>query len=136
MDKKKSSEWERETNNTIEYIIDILKQTDHQQYETLNHIKILRQFIDAFETLDFPEHFRIFYKKLYEIEDEGEEEMMERDYNIFIRKWNKKPTASFSVFNKANEQYKFFTIDIKAPVILLKKKIASAFNMKEREFDI
>jgi len=121
MDKKSSSGWERETESTIAYIIDILKQTDHAQHETLNHIKVLKQFIDAYETLEFPEHFRIFYKKLYEIEDE-EEEMTERGYDNFInRKWNGKSIAKFSVFNKDTEQYQNFKIDVKAPAILLRK---------------
>lgn len=135
--KKNSSGWEKETKNTVEYIIDILKQTDHEQHETLNHIKVLRQFIDAFETLKFPEHFRIFYKKLYEIEDEGEEEMMEGGYNTFInRKWNRKTTANFLVYNRDTEEFKYVTIEIKASMILLRKKIASAFGLEEREFDI
>ena len=137
MDKKGVAGSEKETEEIVAYIIDILKQTDHQQHETLNHIKVLRQFIDAYETLDFPEHFRIFYKKLYEVEDDGEEEMMENGFSTFInRKWNRKPTVDFTVHNNITQAYEFINIEVKAPALKLRKEIAKRFGLKEREFEI
>lgn len=137
MDKKGVAGSEKETEDIVEYIIDILKQTDHEQHETLNHIKVLRQFIDAYETLDFPEHFRIFYKKLYEVEDDGEEEMMEGGFNAFInRKWNRKTHVDFAVHNTETSRCEYINIEVKAPALRLRKEIARKFGIKEREFEI
>lgn len=101
--------------------MDIIRQTVHGQHETLNHIKVLKQFIHAFETLDFPEHFRTFYKKCYEVEDDGEEEIMEHGYYDFLgRRWNQQTQATFAIIHKFTEEVKYVTLYLKDPVYKLK----------------
>lgn len=136
MDKQHFSHWERETNSIVKDLMDILKTSSSGPTEMLNHIKVLRQFIDTFESLDFPNHFRIFYKKLYEIEDDGEEELMENSfYNFYEKKWNKQRTAIFAVTHKQTGEVKYVEVDLKDSVIKLKREVAKQFGVNAKSFE-
>lgn len=101
MDKKKFPEWSGITDGYVKELMETLKINTNDKIIAANNMRVLKQFIDTFETLDFPEHFRIFYKKLYEVEDDNEEEIMDsKFYNFYERKWNRQNLATFAITHK------------------------------------
>ena len=137
LDKKQAKYWEKETNLVVKELMEILNSKPHDNYEKINHVKVLREFIDTYETLDFPPHFKMFYKKQYEEEDEGEEEIMDNAYYSFVNyKWGKQTKAIFRVEHLETHEDKYINVDLKDTVIFLKKEIAKQFGVETKEFEI
>lgn len=134
---KKSEKWGEETNEVVQDLIDNLKNKVTEPQERANNVKVLREFIDVFEALEYPPHFRYFYKKLYEEEDEGEEDLMPSDYyGFFNYKWHKQRTAMFKVEHLETTEKQYIEIDIKESCINLKKEIGKKFNINIKQFEI
>ena len=134
---KDSKLWEKETNLIVKELMELLQTKNPDSYTKLNHVKIIRQFIDTYEALDYPSHFRMFYKKLYEEEDNDEEEMMSHEYNNFYNyKWNKNDNATFKIEHTETKDKMILEIPIKATVLQLKKEIGKRFGVGPKQFEI
>lgn len=136
MDKKDFNKWEKETGNIVRDLMNIISTSGADSFETLNHVKVLKQFADIFETMDLPAHFRPFYKKLYDAEDEEDkEEVMESGYIQFYTNWNRQTNAMFAVEHKNTKEVKYIDTNIKYPVFRFKREVAKQFGIKARDFE-
>ena len=134
---KDSKLWEKETNFIVKELMELLQTKSPDSYMKLNHAKVIRQFIDTYEQLDYPPHFKMFYKKLYEEEDNDEEEMMSHEYNNFYNyKWGKTDTVTFRIEHTETKEQKYLQIPIKETVVNLKKKIGEKFGVGPKQFEI
>ena len=134
---KDSKLWGKETNFVVNELMELLQTKNSESYMKLNHVKVIRQFINTYEASDFPSHFRMFYKKLYEEEDNNEEEMMSHEYNNFYNyKWSKNDNATFKIEHTETNEKTFLEIPIKATVLQLKKEIGKRFGVGPKQFEI
>ena len=118
-------------------LIKIISTKPNDIHEKINHVKILREFIDTYESLEFPPHFKMFYKKQYMEEDDGEEEMMDSSYYSFMNyKWGKQSRAMFKIVHIETKEEKYINVDLKDTVIQLKREVAKEFGVSAKEFEI
>lgn len=137
LDQSNHKMWEKETELTVKELMNIIQLKPHDNHEKINHVKVLRQYIDTYESLDFPLHFKMFYKKQYEEEDDGEEELMDNTYYAFVNyKWGKQTKAIFRVEHLETHEEKYVNVDLKDTVIFLKREIAKIFGVGTKEFEI
>lgn len=137
MDKKSDKYWAKETAFVVGELMKIINSKPKDTYEKINRIKILREFIDTYETLSYPPHFKMFYKKLYVEEDDGEEEIMDSSYYNFMNyKWGKQTRAMIKVIHMETKEEKYININLKDTVIHLKWEIAKEFGVLPKEFEI
>lgn len=137
LDQCSPKQWEKETELAVKELMDIISQKPHDNYEKLNHVKVLREYIDTYESLNFPSHFKMFYKKQYEEEDDGEEELMDNSYYSFVNyKWGKQNKANFRVEHTETHEEIYINVDLRDTVIFLKREIAKHFDIGAKEFEI
>lgn len=137
MDKKSDKYWAKETASVVYDLMKIINAKPADEFERINHIKILREFIDTYEALEFPPHFKMFYKKLYMEEDDGEEEMMDSSYYNFVNyRWGKQTRAMVKVIHIETKEEKFINVDLKDTIISLKHQIAKEFGVLPKEFEL